>query len=99
MILSVYPDREHACACKQAHMRARTHTLTLSYTSLILEVSTQRVCVLTNTPRSKYRLVEGKWQRLPTGQIITKHQLTDSEEIFFKSSAPGVPTSLKMSFN
>ena len=34
-------------------------------------VSTQRAHVLTNIPRSKYRLTEGKWQRLPTGQIIT----------------------------
>lgn len=63
--LVLYPEREktkHTHACEQAG--TRTHTLHPG-------VSTQRAHVLTNIPRSKYRLTEGKWQRLPAGQIIT----------------------------
>lgn len=75
--LSTYPDREktkytHACdqegVCACMH---NTHTHARTHTHLILEVSTQRAHVLTNIPGSKYRLMEGKWQRLPTGQIVT----------------------------
>lgn len=56
--------------------QVNTHTRTHILLHFILEVSTQRAHMLTNIPRPKYRLTEGKWQRLPTGQIITIKALT-----------------------
>lgn len=99
--LSTYPGRRHTHAGNRASVCAHVQVYNMhTHTHSSWKSAHQgHVCLKTHPGHSA-----AGWKASGRGsqqgrKLQSKHQLTDSEEIFFKRSAPGVPTSLKMSFN